>query len=158
MFGFLTTQAQVMAKKDSPEAIAFEKEYQKNIKMTKIRGVYIPADIDEALVRLEKLSPPASMQKFSSGEEKMVCKKLHYGLGRWMMENWNFYGGSRLSHAMKSEGVVHPDDMAQFLMRLLHRKLNNSPLDKEALAEELSVARKKITAEILGFETKAHHK
>jgi len=154
---YLNAHTQVMAKENSPEAVAFEKEYQKNIKLSKINDVYIPKDIDEALSRLVKLSPPASMEKFRLGEEKLVSEKLQYKLGKWMIANWNFYGGSRLSHTIKADGVMHPEDMSQYLMRLLHRQLNNKPLDKENLAQELAMTRKKTTSETLGFQTKANH-
>ncbi len=129
----------------------FEKEYQANIKLTKIRGVYIPATVDEALIRIEKLSPPAAMSKFHMAPEVEVSAKLHFGIGRWMIQNWNFYTGSRISHELKTKGVLHPDDMAQFLLRSLHRKLNNNPLDEELLIEELAKSRKKIASEALGL-------
>jgi len=148
---------QAMAKENSEAAKAFEKEYKKNIKLSKINDVYIPKTLGEAHRRLEKLSPPNSIAKFKMGEEKMVAEKLHFGIGRWMIVNWNFYGGSRISHLVKEKGVLHPDDMAQFILRTFHRKLNDKPLDEETLIEELSSARKKTTQDILGFQTKENH-
>jgi hypothetical protein len=148
---------QVMADDNSSSAKAYQKEYNKNIKLTKINGVYIPASLEEAFSRLERLSPPASIAKFQSGEESIVAKKLHYGIGRWMINNWNFFGGSRFSHMLKIKGVVHPDDMAQFVIRTFHRHLNNKPLDEESLIQELAVARKKTAQEVLGFQTKDNH-
>ena len=156
-FSTLMIHAQVMAVKDSAASKAYEKEYQTNIKLTKINGVYIPGSLDEAYNRLEKLSPPASIARFQIGEEKDVAEKLHFGIGRWMIVNWNFYGGSRLSHLLKQKGVKHPDDMAQFLLRTFHRKLNNKPLGEEALVDELLAARKKTAQEVLGFQTKDNH-
>ena len=153
----IIVQAQVMAIEDSEAAKAYEKEYQANIKLSKLNGVYIPSSLDEAYNRLKKLSPPASIAKFGQGEEKVVAEKLHFGIGRWMIVNWNFYGGSRLSHLLKKKGVKHPDDMAQFILRTFHRKLNNKPLEEESLAAELLTARKKETQEVLGFQTKENH-
>ena len=146
------SEAQSLARDDSDAAKLYEKEYKKNIKLSKINGVYIPSSVEEALERLEKLSPPASIAKFSSGEEVSVSEKLHFGIGRWMIANWNFYGGSRLSHLLKSKGVVHPDDMAQYLLRSLHRKLNGNPMEEKLLIEELSMARKKLTQDVLGYQ------
>ena len=142
---------QSIAEEGSDAQKQFEKEYQANIKLSKIRGVYIPATIDEALGRIQKLSPPAAMSKFQMAPEVEVCAKLHFGIGRWMIQNWNFYTGSRISHLLKTKGVLHPDDMAQFLLRSLHRKLNNKPLDENSLVEELAESRKKIAAEVLGL-------
>ena len=108
-------------------------------------------DRDEALVRIEKLSPPSAMGRFQTAPEVDVCNKLHFGIGRWMIQNWNFYTGSRISHLLKTKGVLHPDDMAQFLLRSLHRKLNNNPLDEKSLVEELAKSRKKKASEALGL-------
>ncbi len=153
----LGAYSQAMADDSSSAAKAYQKEYNKNIKLTKINGVYIPGSLEEAFSRLEKLSPPASIAKFQTGEESIVAKKLHYGIGRWMIANWNFFGGSRFSHLLKTKGIVHPDDMAQFVIRTFHRHLNNKALDEEALIDELSISRKKTTQEVLGFQTKDNH-
>lgn len=129
----------------------YKKEYNKNIKMTKLNGVYIPGTLQEAFKRIDKLSPPESLSKFKAAPEAAVCKKLHFGIGRWMIEKWNFYGGSRISHHLKQKGILHPDDMAQFLLRTYHRNLNDLPLDEEALIKELAEERKKIAAEVRGY-------
>ena len=81
-------------------------------------------------------------------EEKEVCKKLHFGIGRWMILNWNFYEGSRLSHYLKQEGLLHPDDMAQYILRTLHRHLNQLELQKENIIAELKEARMKEINEV----------
>ena len=116
IFFTATIYGQSIAEEGSDAQKQFEKEYQANIKLTKIRGVYIPATVDEALGRIQKLSPPAAMSKFQTAPEVEVCAKLHFGIGRWMIQNWNFYTGSRISHVLKTKGVLHPDDMAQFLL------------------------------------------
>jgi len=147
----LNLVAQVIAVEGSESEKAYDKEYQKNIILTKINGVYIPGTLKEAFRRLSKLSPPSAIDKFKTAPEKKVCKSIHFGLGRWMIENWNFYGGSRLSHLLKSKGVLHPDDMAQFLLRTYHRHLNTLPLDEEVIITELAANRKKVAQEVRGY-------
>jgi len=144
-------EAQVIAEENSESAKAYEKEYAKNIKLTKINGVYIPGTLKEAFKRLNKLSPQEAVVKFQSAPEKKVCKSLHFGLGRWMIENWNFYSGSRLSHLLKNKGVLHPDDMAQFMLRTYHRHLNGLPLEEDAIVAELAAERKKVAQEVRGY-------
>jgi len=145
------TQAQSIAVKGSEAELDYQKEYEKNITLTKINGVYIPGSLKEAFRRLDKLTTPEAITKFMAAPEKEVCKKLHFGIGRWMIENWHFYGGSRISHHLKSKGVLHPDDMAQFLLRTYHRYLNKQELNEEALVDELALNRKKIAAEVRGY-------
>lgn len=142
--------AQTVAVEGSEAEEEYNKVYQENIKLTKIRGVYIPGSLKEAFKRLTKLTPPQSIDGFKAAPEKQVCKKLHFGIGRWMISNWNFYEGSRISHILKEKGLLHPDDMAQFLLRTYHRHLNGLPLEEESIIEELSKDRKKVADEMIG--------
>jgi hypothetical protein len=127
---------------------AFEKsyneQYEKNIKMIRINGVYIPKDIEDAFVELNRLAEPQAIAKFKNASEEEVLTKLHYGLGQWIIKNWNFYDGSRFSHYLKEMEVSHPDDMAQFTMGSWHRHLNNKPLQLEERAREYREKRNKI--------------
>lgn len=115
-----------------------EKLYKRNIKKRRINGTFIPANIEEALKEIKELTPQESLASFASADETMVVKKLHFGIGRWIRYNWNFYEGSRLSHFIKEEtGISHPDDMSTYLLTLLHRELNNTPAQGKELAETL---------------------
>ena len=118
-----------------------ETKYKRNIKKSRINGVYIPKDYMEALKEIKEMSPPEALAKFRGAKVDQVIKKLHFGLGRWIRYNWNFYEGSRLSHSLKEMGVSHPDDMSTFLMTLLHRELNNLPMEETVLAEEIRIKR-----------------
>lgn len=144
----LTTLAlsTVCAQENSPspttEADA-EKKYARNIKKTRINGVNIPKDHIEAVKELKEMSPEESLAKFRTKSEEVVVKKLHFGLGRWIRYNWNFYEGSRLAEHLKTMGVSHPDDMSTFLMILLHRDLNDNPANEKELIAKLSKERKK---------------
>lgn len=121
----------------------YDSIYNINITLSKINGVYIPENLEDAHRRLLKLTPADAIVKFKDGPEEEVCQKLHFGIGRWMIINWKFYEGSRLSHHLKEKGVLHPDDMAQFILRVLHRYLNKKDLNQEELIETLAVQRKK---------------
>jgi len=130
---FLLSPVFILAQNADAE---FEKEYQKRIKKSRIGDTYIPKDYDDAFIELKRLSPPQQLKKFKSQPEAEVAKKLHFGLGKWMMVNWSFYEGSRYSHILKEKGISYPDDMAQITIRLFHRHLNNSPLNEEMLLKE----------------------
>lgn len=117
-------------------------KYAKNIKKSRINGVYIPKDIDEAFLELENLSESKAREKFKSGPEDLVAKRLIKGLGEWMIVNWNFYEGSRFSHHLRLQGVSHPNDMADFMIRIYHRSLNGKALDKDKLARSYGEKRR----------------
>lgn len=128
-----------------PEPIAtdtdYEKAYERRIQQEYLYGVYIPKDLSDAIVQLNKLADRESLQKFRMAAEEEAVRKLHFSLGRWIIHNWGFYGGSRLSHALKGMGLHHPDDMARLLIRSLHRSLNSEPIEVKAQVEALAAAR-----------------
>lgn len=114
---------------------AFEEEYAKRITKSRINGVYIPKDLEDAVIEVKRLSDPGDLKKFAAQPEEEVSRKLHFGLGRWMIVNWGFYEGSRFSHYMKENGVSFPDDMAQVVMRALHRDINGLNLNQNELMQ-----------------------
>lgn len=97
--------------------------YQSNIKKSRLYGVYIPKDLDDAFAELDRMSPKDAIIKIKEASEETVAKKLHFGLGRWMAYNWNFDEGSRFSHYLKSLGLFHTDDMIDFMLVSYHRHL-----------------------------------
>lgn len=121
----------------------YEKQYQERIKKDKLNGVYIPKNLDDALAQLDKLTTQESRNKFKTIPEDSVCQYMHTRLGQWMIVNWGFYGGSRLSHYLKSAGITFPDDMADFLVLAYHRKLNGKPVTIKELATRFREKRKK---------------
>src|SRR5690606_12720451 len=73
----------------------YEAEYARRIQLEMINDVYIPADMAEAFVELNRLADPAGVDKFRSSPEDVIRHKLHFGLGRWMLVNWGLEEGSR---------------------------------------------------------------
>ncbi len=125
-----------------------DKQYQLNIKKSKIDGVYIPTDTDDAIKEIKALAPEEGLSQFAEIlDENEAARKLYFGLGRWMAVNWSFYDGSRLSHGLKEKGIVHPDDMVIYLLTVLHRDLNGINGDHTDIIEALEQKRKKIARE-----------
>jgi len=127
--------ALIAQKYDPPNDEAeFERQYQERIKKDRLNGVYIPRNLDDVLVQLNKLTSDEARQKFKSIPENAVCKVMHNRLGQWMIANWSFYEGSRLSNYLRSAGVTYPDDMADFLILAYHRHLNGHPVSIKELS------------------------
>jgi hypothetical protein len=103
--------------------------YQSNIKKSRLYGVYIPKDLEDAFAELDRMSPQESLQKIKSVSEETIAKKLHFGLGKWMAHNWNFEEGSRFSHYLKNLGLFYTDDMIDFMLVSYHRHLLNKDQD-----------------------------
>ena len=118
--------------------------YHSNIKKSRINGVYIPKDLDEALRELDTLSPENGKLKLRLSDENSVAQKLHFGLGRWMAYNWNFDEGSRFSHFLTGLNLRYTEDMIDFMLRMYFRHLNGKPLDAQATAAKYQQNRDKI--------------
>lgn len=116
-------------------------KYEENIVKKEINGIYIPVDIADVFSELDKMSSPDSKNKIREGREEIVVQRLSRGLGKWMLINWNFYEGSRLSHYLKNLGVSHPDDMVAYLIASYYRYLNELPLQLEERAESIRKVR-----------------
>lgn len=121
----------------------FEIEYQKRIQMEKINGRYIPKDLNDAIAQLDLLVDNVGKAKFKAQPEDIAVHKIHFSFGKWMIVNWGFYEGSRLSHFLKSKGISYPDDMASALMICYHRHLLKQPLEFEKLATDFAEKRRK---------------
>ncbi len=125
----------------------FEKQYQERIVKDRLNGIYIPKNLEDAMVQLDKLISAESQAKIKRIPEDTVCFALHNRLGAWLISNWGFYGGSRISHYLRSAGVTYPDDMADFLILAYHRRLNGKPVGIKELATDFRSKRKKAHAE-----------
>lgn len=125
-----------------PSSVAdYEKKYQNRIRQEYLDGVYIPKNLTEVFVELKKLAEDTDLKKFKAATEQDVEIRLFPSLGRWIIHNWGFYGGSRLSHYLKSVGLTHPDDMSRFLMVAFHRTLNDKPMNVKELVTKYKAYR-----------------
>ena len=115
--------------------------YNSNIKKSKLYGVYIPRDLDDALIKLMELTTPEARKPLLKADENLVAKKLHFGLGRWMEYNWNFAEGSRFSHSLKLKGINYTEDMTRFMLISFHRFVTKNPLDSDKLVQKIILER-----------------
>ncbi len=127
----------------------FDKAYAWRIRQENLDGVYIPKDLTEAFLELNRLTEKSSREKYRNAPEEEATHRLFFSLGRWITTNWSFYEGSRLSEFLRKLGLHHPDDMALFIMITWHRSLNQSPLEVKNLVDSLEAKRKEELKEYL---------
>jgi hypothetical protein len=125
----------------------YEQQYQERISKDRLHGVYIPRNLDDALTQLDQLISQEAKIKMKAVPEDSVCRFLHGRLGQWMIINWSFYEGSRLSHYLRSAGITYPDDMADFLILAYHKRLNAQPVVVKDLVVYFKEKRKKALEE-----------
>lgn len=122
----------------------YQAEYARRITMEMINGVYIPMDLDDAFSELNRLSDPKGVAEFQSAPEDSIRRRLHFGLGKWILVNWGMEDGSRISHYLKQKGITAPDDMVEFIIVMWHRQLNGIPLKQE---DEIAAIQKRMADE-----------
>jgi hypothetical protein len=126
--------AEVKPEGPSNNISEYEKRYQERITKDRLYGVYIPKNLDDAMAQLDKQISAETKILIKAIPEDSVCMALHRRLGVWMINNWGFYEGSRLSHYLRSAGVTFPDDQADFLILAYHRHLHGKSLEIKQLA------------------------
>lgn len=115
----------------------YQKKYEWRIRQEVLYGTYIPKDVNDALIRLNRLTDEESKAKFKNLSETEAVNKLYFSFGRWISYNWGFHDGSRLSVNLRSMGIFSPEDMTRFMMVLFHRSLNKKPLDIKELLKQI---------------------
>ena len=92
-------------------------------------GNYIPRDLDDALVELDRImGNNGRAEVMNAKEDEMI--EYHHGLGRWLRNNW-LRGESRLAEYFRQRDIHHRDDMTGIIFDSYWRKLHNQPIDLE---------------------------
>src|SRR4051812_24902765 len=68
--------------------------------------VYIPKDLEEAFIELEKMLSPALLKEIRLKSEKDMIL-YHHGFGTWLRNNWGLWAGSRLAQYFNQLGIKH---------------------------------------------------
>lgn len=125
------------------DTTAYLKKYQERITLSRLDDIYIPKNTEDAMKELLRLTDPEGRVKILSVPEDSIASKLHFGLGRWMLINWGFEEGSRISHYYKENGVSNFDDMQDLLIRSFYRTLAQKPIKEKELFNFYISKRKK---------------
>lgn len=120
-------------------------------------GVYIPRDLEDALVELEKMLPPEIIKDMKDKTEDEMGD-YHMSLGMWMRNNWDLWKGGRLSEYFLSIGVSHPDAMSGIILDSYWRKLHDKPLELETLVDSYKVETFLLGDEIIELDSDMQEK
>ncbi len=101
-------------------------EYYKSIILKdSINGVYIPKDLKDCFLQLDKLLSSEDRETIKGLKSKDETNDFHHGLGMWLRNSWHLWGGSRLQQYMLKKKVNHPDEMSSIILSFYHDWLNN---------------------------------
>ena len=100
------------------------KKYQQKIQADTINGVYIPNNLEDCFVQLNKLLSDEDKQKIKQLKDRKETIQYHHSLGMWLRNNWGLWGGSRLQKYMLERKITQPDDMSATILEFYYDWLN----------------------------------
>jgi hypothetical protein len=96
-----------------------------------------PKNIDEAISYFETHWTTAEKNTFKKMPEEDAVAEYHMSTGMWIRNNWiHGHRDTSLVNQFLALGIDAPDDMSSIILRSLHRKLNNLPLDIDGQVEK----------------------
>ena len=107
------------------ERVAEQQKYQRRLTLEKIDGVYIPANLGECFVELDKKLTDVDKNEMRALAKRDDMIRYHLSVGMWMRNNWGLWGGSRLQKYFSDRGVHHPDEMSSIVLYHYHDWLND---------------------------------
>lgn len=105
--------------------VKLELEFTKRFEKDSIEGVYIPRNIKECFLELDKLLNKNEIIKIKKLKKKSDTLQYHHGLGMWIRNNWGLWGGSRLQKYLMDRHLTEPDGMSSEILEFYWEWLNN---------------------------------
>jgi hypothetical protein len=122
----LMTKDTVKAIKEKKMEIAKDYEdYLNRLNADSIDGIYIPQNIEECFLELNKLLKNKDILEIKNLNRKDQIIQFHHGLGTWLRNNWGLWGGSRLQTYLVLRGTNHPESMSSVILEFYHDWLND---------------------------------
>jgi hypothetical protein len=113
------------AKKERVQDLIDEKlEYENRLVADTIDGHYIPKNLEECFIELDKILKPITKKVIKNENGEYNWYDSHFGIGLWIRNNWSLWGGSRLEQYFRSKGELFADDMSGVIIRFYIDWLN----------------------------------
>lgn len=107
-------------------------EYERNIIASSIDGVYIPENLDDCLLTLDRLLDDTVKNEIKTTD----IADLHFGMGRWMRNSWRLWKGSRLQLWFTQQGIHEADDMSGLILSVYQEYLQRGVVDTSLRLEQ----------------------
>ena len=119
-FFFRKKDPQVARAEKKQEKIKQRKEFETRLTLETINGIYIPKNLEECFLELDKLLSEVDRREMKALPQREDMIQYHMGLGMWLRNNWGLWGGSRLLKYFSEKGLRHPDDMSGLLLNFYY--------------------------------------
>ncbi|TPN82814.1 DUF6794 domain-containing protein [Aquimarina algicola] len=91
-------------------------------------GVYIPKDIEDCLVQLDKVLGDATQQKAVDWSENNFVSTAYLSIGYRIRNRWQITNGSRLSKYFSKLGVRDPEEVTSIIFTSYSRYKKGKPI------------------------------
>ena len=140
----------------------FQIKQQKNNEEDKVRftadslrGYYIPKNLDDAINSLDGIySDSTKIEITKLTEKEFIYGNYRPGIGLWMRNNWQLWGGSRLSKYFRDNKINHPESMSVVILKSYYRYLKNENIRFEEQIKEYVEWEEKVKADELKRKNK----
>ena len=119
-FCFRNPNDRIALQERRQERIKVRQDAENRLTLESINGVYIPANLGECFVELDKQLPEIDKKEMAALAHRDNMIVYHHGLGTWLRNNWGLWGGSRLRKYFTDRGITHPDDMSGVILDYYH--------------------------------------
>lgn len=109
-----------------------------------LRGVYIPKDLEDCFKQIDSFWNDTVKNEVRTMTSSEFGGNTHFGIGLWMRNNWQLWGGSRLSKYMNDLGIYHPDNMSGTILSLYYKYLTEEEFDLAKEIEKIKEQRSKV--------------
>ena len=123
-FYFRNPNDRVALQEKRQERTKQRQNFERRLTLESINGVYIPANLGECFVELDKQLSEIEKKEMKAQPSRDDMIAYHLGLGMWMRNNWGLWGGSRLRKYFTDKGIEHPDHMSGVILDYYHDWLN----------------------------------
>lgn len=86
-----------------------------------------PKNLKEAVNRIIDATPDIVQEKIIEGSDEL--RFAHFGLGKWIRNNWGLWGGSKLQEWFHEKGIRHADDMSGIILETVKREIRGEDWD-----------------------------
>jgi Domain of unknown function (DUF6794) len=115
-FFFRKKDDEIARQEKQQEKIKQRQEYEKRLTLEIIEGVYIPRNVGECFIELDKMLKEVERKEMEALPKREEMILYHHGLGTWLRNNWGLWGGSRLQRYFLDKGINHPDEMSSIIL------------------------------------------
>jgi hypothetical protein len=103
-----------------------------------ISGIYIPKDLEDCFKQIDSFWSDSTKTKVKLQSEDDFSSGAHFAIGLWIRNNWQLWGGSRLSKYFNDLGIYHPDDMSGIILDSYHRYLTGKEINLQQQLDYLN--------------------